>query len=246
MTDYIVKNCVSCSGKNKTKIKREPSKQIITYYPRQRYIMDITELPIELKLSSKYIYLLNIIDHFSKYGMSYLIENKEANTIFEKVKIALECKGFPIEIGSDNGKEFRNNIIENYLKFKKINYIHGMPYNPHSQGVVERFHKTIKDGLYALYCDNPDNFDIKEILDIVIKKYNNHIHSTTKYSPNEIFYSKDEDLFRKVLDNIKNSIKIRGNVYKNFEENEKCLLNKKFKIKKNSKIIKKVYYCMIK
>ena len=102
LTDYIVKNCVSCSGKNKTKIKREPSKQIITYYPRQRYIMDITELPIELKLSSKYIYLLNIIDHFSKYGMSYLIENKEANTIFEKVKIALECNGFPIEIGSDN------------------------------------------------------------------------------------------------------------------------------------------------
>ena len=110
-----------------------------------------------------------------------------------------------------------------------------MPYNPHSQGVVERFHKTIKDGLYALYCDNPDNFDIKESLDIVIKKYKNHIHSTTKYSPNEIFYSKDEDLFRKVLDNIKNSFKIRVNVYKNFEENEKFLLNKKFKIKKKFK-----------
>ncbi len=44
-----------------------------------------------------------------------------------------------------------------------------MPYNPHSQGVVERFHKTVKDALYYLFSDDPDNFDIKESLEVVIK-----------------------------------------------------------------------------
>ena len=74
-----------------------------------------------------------------------------------------------------------------------------MPYNPHSQGVVERFHKTIKDSLYFIYADNPEDFDIKDSLDIVIKKYNNHKHSSTKYTPNQIFYSEDEKLLKEVL-----------------------------------------------
>ena len=231
LTKYTVKNCLSCSGKNKNKIKREPPKQIITYFPRQRYIMDLTELPIELKENTNYKYLFNIIDHFSKFGISFLIENKESSTIFKYLKIALECNGFPNEIGSDNGKEFRNNLIDDYLKSKNINYIHGMPYNPHSQGVVERFHKTIKDGLYCLYEDDPHNFEIKQSLELIIKKYNNHIHSSTKYTPNEIFYSKDEELFKKVLENIKSSFK-KTFGEQNFKDNEKCLLNKKYKIKK--------------
>jgi len=120
--------------------------------------------------------IILIIDHFSKFGMSYLIENKKSSTIFKNLKFALDCNGFPTEIGSDNRKEFRNELIENYLKSKNINYIHGMPYNPHSQGVVERFHQTIKDLLYSIYTEKNKNFDLKDCLDISLKKYNNHIH----------------------------------------------------------------------
>ena len=98
--------------------------------------MDITELPIELKDNNNYTYLFDIIEHFSKFGMSYLIENKKSSTIFKNLKFAFDCNGFPTENGIDNGKEFRNELIGNYLKSKNINYIHGMPYNPHSQGVV--------------------------------------------------------------------------------------------------------------
>ena len=64
LTEYVVKNCRSCAGKKKNKLKREPPKQIIAYFPRQRYTMDITELPIELKRNNNYIYLFNIIDPY--------------------------------------------------------------------------------------------------------------------------------------------------------------------------------------
>ena len=69
--------------------------------------------------------------------------NKEATTILESLKIAFECSGFPEENGSDNWKEFKNTLIEGYLKEKNIKFIHGLPYNPHSQGVVERFIKQL-------------------------------------------------------------------------------------------------------
>ena len=171
ITDYVVKNCTTCNKKRGIPFKSDQPKQIITYYPKQRYIMDLTELPKDLlKEKEEKFYLFNIIDHFSKFGMSFLLENKEAKTILHYLEFALECYGMPEEIGSDNGREFKNKIMENYLAKNEIKIIHGMPYNPHSPGVVERFHQTTKDLLYSKYTENTKLFKIKEALEIVIKK----------------------------------------------------------------------------
>ena len=83
--------------------------------------------------------------------------------------------------------------------------------------------------LYYYYIENKDNIHLKDMLDIVIKKYNNIKHSATKYKPNEIFFSHPENLFEKVLGNIKSSFTQIGKEFKNFNENDKCLLNANFK-----------------
>ena len=51
--------------------------------------MDLTEIPIELKSNNKYNYLLDIIEHFSKFGISIPVENKDAKTILNNLRIAL-------------------------------------------------------------------------------------------------------------------------------------------------------------
>ena len=97
--------------------------------------MDLSELPYELnKIQTGYLFC--IIDHLSKYEMAFIIENKEVNTILKHLKLALECNGYPEEIESDKGREFKNNLIENYLKENNITFIHCAPYNPHSQGLL--------------------------------------------------------------------------------------------------------------
>ena len=170
LTEYIIKNCIQCNEKRGISFKREPAKQIITYYPKQRYIMDITELPKDFCNSKNdFLYLLNIIDHFSKFGMSFLLDNKEAKNILNKLKIAFEGNRYPEEIGSDNGREFKNKIIEDFLEEKHIKIIHGIPYNPHSQGVEERFHQTIKDMLYCKYSEEESEFNLKESLNWYLK-----------------------------------------------------------------------------
>ena len=232
----IINNCISCNEKKGIPFKRGPPKQIITYYPKQRYVMDLTDIPKDIQKGNKEkLYLFNIIDHFYKYGMSYLIENKEAKTILYYLNFALECNGIPEEIGTDNGKEFKNKIIENYLTKKEIKLIHGSPYNPHSQGVVERFHQTIKDMLFCKYAEDPKKFKIKEALEFVVRKYNNHIHSSTKYSPNSIFYSNSKELFENVLINLKNTFRSITNDTNTYSNSEKCLLNNKFIIQKKFK-----------
>ena len=80
----------------------------------------------------------------------------------------LECKGFLEEIGSDNGKELKNNLLEGYLKVKNIKFIR-LSYNLNSQGIDERFHKIIKVCLYSTYLDDKDDFDLWGSLDFVAK-----------------------------------------------------------------------------
>ena len=63
-----------------------------------------------------YRYVLVTIDNFSKYGWTVPLKNKNALTIknsFEKILIGSKRK--PNLIESDRGKEFYNNIFQDFL-----------------------------------------------------------------------------------------------------------------------------------
>ena len=68
-----------------------------------------------------YRYVLVIIDNFSKFGWTVPLENKNAQTIkdsFENILISSKRK--PGLIESDRGKEFYNNIFQDFLNKNKI------------------------------------------------------------------------------------------------------------------------------
>ena len=76
------------------------------------------------------------------------IKNKKAHNILNCLKDFIKIYGSPKSVSADNGKEFKNKLISDYLSENNIHYVHGLPYNPHSQGVCERVHKTIKQDFY--------------------------------------------------------------------------------------------------
>ena len=92
--------------------KREPSKQIIMKRHKERFVIDLTYLPLELIANTNCKYLFNIMDHFSKFIISFLIENKNANTIVEKLKFCFDNYGATNQIGCDNGTEFINKKVK--------------------------------------------------------------------------------------------------------------------------------------
>ena len=49
----------------------------------------------------------------------------------------------------DNGEEFRNKVMENYLKENNIDHIIEGPYNSQHQVAVEAFNKTFKILMYV-------------------------------------------------------------------------------------------------
>ena len=91
-----------------------------------------------------YRYVLVVIDNFSKYGWTIPLKNKNAQTIknsFENILISSKRK--PNLIESDRGKEFYNNIFQDFLNKNDIKHYSRNT----SVGAVfaERFNRTIRD-----------------------------------------------------------------------------------------------------
>ena len=67
---------------------------------------------------------------------------------------------------------------------------------------MERIHITIRNSLLSIFLENIHEFNIETALRKVMNIYNKTNHRITKFSPNEIFFSTNKELFLKVKNNI--------------------------------------------
>ena len=154
-----------------------------------------------------YRYVLVTIDNFSKYGWTIPLKNKNAQTIkdsFENILISSKRK--PNLIETDRGKEFYNNIFQDFLNKNNIKlYSRNSSY-----GAVfaERFNRTIRDLLKKIVFEHGDAKWI-DVLQTITKQYINRIHSSTKLSPKDASLKKNEGYVYKNLLDKRNKIKAK-------------------------------------
>ena len=128
---------------------------------------------------------------------------------------------------SDNDSEFKADVIILMKKYN-IKIVRGSPYHPQSQGLIEKFNRYIKKYLVLSYLTTLRNsFNCEEILSKLIDGYNNRKNTITKYSPYEIFSSKNANLFEEVRKNTRD-------YYRNIELKQNLLcVHDKFSIAKD-------------
>ena len=108
----------------------------------------------------------------------------------------INSKRKPKLIESDRGKEFYNNIFQDFLNKNNIKL-----YSKNSSyGAVfaERFNRTIRDLLKKIVFEQGDATWI-DVLQTITKQYNNRIHSFTKLSPKDASLKKNEGVVYKNL-----------------------------------------------
>ena len=190
---------------------KPPKKNYATNKTDVYYIDDIWSLDIlDLKdygpeNNRKYRYVLVTIDNFSKFGWTIPLKNKNAQTIkdcFESILISSKRK--PNLIETDRGKEFYNNIFQDFLNKNTIKLYSRNT----SLGAVfaERFNRTIRDLLKKIVFEHGDGNWI-DVLQTITKQYNNRKHSSTKLSPKDASLKKNEGFVYKILLDKRNKIK---------------------------------------
>ena len=110
----------------------------------------------------------------------------------------ISSKRKPNLIETDHGKEFYNNIFQDFLNKNNIKLFSRNT----SLGAVfaERFNRTIRDLLKRPVFEKGDGNWI-DVIPIITKQYNNRLHSSTKLSPNDASLKKNEGfVYKNLLD----------------------------------------------
>ena len=192
-----------CGARDIKPKKNIALKHINSSYPKERFQVDMVYLSDMLINSPDERYLLSIVDHFSKYGWVVVLTNKKSKTVLKAIRECLKITGKPTILQTDNGGEFNYELLKKFLEHNNIQYVRGSPYHPQSQGAVESFNRTIQNFLYLAKDMQGSEFDLNDSVYDFIMHYNNRIHTSTKFKPQEVFQNiMNEDMKKKVLENI--------------------------------------------
>ena len=102
--------------------------------------------PMETLSAGRGKYFITFIDDYSRKVYVYFLKNKmDIKSVFEKFKIEVENeleKKIKI-LRSDNGKEYCNKELSNFLAASGIKHQTSTPYTPEQNGLAERMNRTL-------------------------------------------------------------------------------------------------------
>ena len=170
--NYIANYTLCC--REKAKVKSYSLKMIhIPYKPFNKIVIDLIP-ECEISTSGNK-HILTITDHLTGWPEAFPILDKYADTIvLTFINCYLPVLMCPRYIVSDNGTEFKNQLMDQVLQQLRLEHIFPAPYHPQSNGKLEVFHKYLKPILRKLCEKDPVNWD----------KYINQVLATYRVTPN--------------------------------------------------------------
>lgn len=148
--------------------------------PFERVAMDILgPLPVT---SSQNKYVLVVGDYFSKWTEAFPIPNQEAQTVAKVFVEGWVCRlGVPRTIHTDQGRNFESSLFKEMCQLLNIHKTRTTPYHPQSDGMVERFNRTLLAMLSLFVEENQMNWDA--LLPYVMLAYRSSVHCSTGFTP---------------------------------------------------------------
>jgi len=150
-------------------------------YTLERIAVDILgELPMT-ENGNKYI--LVVSDYFTKWTEAYAMPNMEAATVARVIVEQFVSRyGVPKKVHSDQGSQFTSRLFTEMCRLLQIEKTRTTPYHPESDGMVERFNRTLCAMLSAFVNENHRDWD--DQLPFVMMAYRSSEHETTGVTPN--------------------------------------------------------------
>lgn len=128
-------------------------------------------------------FILTKIDVFSRKVNAKVISSKGGAVVARAFKEILGEDGIPKRLQTDQGKEFFNRDFARVLKDLDIR--HYFVHSAMKAAVVERFNRTLRSTLKALFERFPQT-SIKIAVAQAVKGFNARIHSVTQMAPDDI------------------------------------------------------------
>lgn len=138
-------------------------------------------------------FIIVAIDYLTKYVELGVLKEKSAlavsDFIFQRIILRHGC---PDKILSDNGREFKNEVVKKLCDKLKIEKKFSSPYRPQTNGLVERTNRTLIAIISKFIFERKLDWD-KCMMDIQFQ-YNIRPQETLGFSPFELLYGRKPKL----------------------------------------------------
>jgi hypothetical protein len=174
---------------------------LASYSPFDRICVDtIGPLPIDNDSGSEYI--LVIIDAFSRFVKLYSIKDTSAKAALNSLLDWVGMFGIPSEMVSDNGTQFANELVQQFLDIIATTDTKTHPYSSEENGLVERANKEVIRHLKTFVYNRKVKSKWTTYLPLVQRIMNSSVHNTLGVSPAQLVFGNAVRLDRNLLPEI--------------------------------------------
>ncbi|UYV70790.1 K02A2.6-like [Cordylochernes scorpioides] len=184
-----VRQCTECASRKGPKTRsRARLKTYNVGAPVERIAIDIMgPLPRSDKGNR---YILVATDYFTKWPEAFPLADQEAETVAETLISQFFSRfGVPMQIHTDQGRNFESRLFAQMCKLLGSHKTRTTPLHPQSDGMVERFNRTLASQLSLFVAQNQRDWDSQ--LPILLMVYRSSVHETTGYSPAKMLFGRE-------------------------------------------------------
>ena len=187
--ELYVKSCDPCARYHRGKAPKQGQLHpMLASRPFETIGIDVTGP--HPKSSSGFVYILTIVDHFSKFAFAYPMRNQEAQTVAKLLLENVICLvGAPDRILTDQGPNFESQLFQELCKSLGVEKIRTSPYEASTNGITERFHLTLNAMLAKCVQENQRDWD--RWVQPVMAAYRATRHSSTSMTPNFVIFGRE-------------------------------------------------------
>lgn len=100
-------------------------------------------------------YLVTMIDRFSRWPEAIAVTEITAEIIAKVFYESWICRfGNVYKVTTDQGRQFESKLFEQLLKLMGIKKVRTIPYHPQGNGILERWHRSMKQSIVARLSGN--------------------------------------------------------------------------------------------
>ena len=183
--------CLTCASRGVSRVSCPPPPTPIPVAgPFDCLGVDVIQFP---KAQSGKQYAVVFVDYLTKRPTVFATKDQTALTIAKLfVEHIVSRHGVPMQLLSDRGPAFLSSLMKEICSIMGVKKVNTTAYHPQTDGLVERFNRTLTDMLAKKVATNGLDWD--QHLPYVLFAYRASVQESTQETPFYLLYGRDPRL----------------------------------------------------